>query len=346
MSSSGMSQHSANGSIANGKSRSKTMYPLSGNSRLLLNAVLVLLCVLLVPRVGMAATTWFYAPQSVGNISGRAYADGDAPLHWLNMSTFGLTSSAVSETISGWNVGSFSGITSPSPVGEYQLGIDNGAYGSDAVQMTNTAFGGIVNTYTIPGGSGYNNNLANMQVQYKWDAGDNLQPWEYSTSAFNFAYYLEVPGSYFTGGAVGYVIASVLVTDNNNHSIWLQTSAYDDRGISSSGMHEFIGFDKGTQVAYADTLYNSGTQYCSQLYGSSTSTGSTWSGYRWYGYSISRAQLLNAINGVNSKYGEGLSTNPANYTLRFISIQAEIAWPEGNGWLGWGADQMNAWETY
>ena len=187
-------------------SRAEILPPLTnGNSRLLLNSVGVLLVLLLAPSVScMAGANYFYTPQSVGKISGRAYADGDAPVHWLNMTTFRETSSAVSQTISGWNVGDFTGVESPTPVGEYQLGIDNAAYRSSAVQMTNTTMGAMVNTYTIPGGSGYNNNLANAQVQYKRNASDNIKPWPYSTSNFNFSFYLQVPKSYFTGGAVGY----------------------------------------------------------------------------------------------------------------------------------------------
>jgi hypothetical protein len=329
-------------------SRPRTVCLLRGNSGTRFNPVSVLLVLLLVPGVSMAGTVYFYTPQSVGNISGRAYADGDAPLHWLNMSTFGETSSAVSQTISGWNVGDFSGVVSPSPVGSYQLGINNSAYGSAAVQMTDTAVGAQVNTFTIPGGSSYNNNLANAQVQYKWSAADNLTPWAYSTSNFNFSFYLEVPSSYFTGGAVGYVMSSILVSDENNHSLWIQASAYDVRGVGSSGIHEYIGFDPGTDTAFADSFYdpNKTTRYLSESANSNSSTGSTWSGLRWYGYSINRTQLLNAINDANSKYGIGLSTNPANYTLRFISIQDEIAWPSGNGWLPFGADQIWAYETY
>jgi hypothetical protein len=311
-----------------------------------LNSVWVLLSLLLLPSTSMAGTIYFYTPQSVGNISGRAYADGNAPVHWLNMSTFGETSSAVSQTISGWNVGDFTGVESPSPVGEYQLGIDNAAYGSAAVQMTNTTVGAMVNTFTIPGGSGYNNNLANAQVQYKWNASDNLTPWAYTTSNFYFSYYLQVPKSYFTGGAVGYVYASFLVTDGNGHNLWIQPQAYDVRGVNSNGIHEFIGFDKGTATVFADTKYGAGTRYCSEEQSSNSSTGSTWSGFRWYGETISRTQLLNAVNDANSKFGAGLSTNPANYKLLFISIQDEIAWPTGNGWLPFSAEQIWAYEEY
>jgi hypothetical protein len=312
-----------------------------------LNSVWVLsFLLLLLPDIGSAGTNYFYTPQSVGNISGRAYADGDAPVHWLNMSTFGQTSSAVSQTISGWNEGDFTGVASPTPVGNYQRGISNSSYGSSAVQMTDTTVGAQVNTFTIPGGSGYNHNLANAQVQYKWNASDNIKPWAHTTSNFNFSYYLQVPKSYFTGGAVGYVYASFLVTDGNNHNLWIQPQTYDVRGVNSSGIHESIGFDAGTDTVFANTKYGSGTRYCTQSSGSNSSTGSTWSGWRWYGESINRSQLLNAINDANSKYGAGLSTDTASYALLFISIQDEIAWPSGNGWLPFSAEQIWAYETY
>jgi hypothetical protein len=150
----------------------------SGKFKLQLISVWVLLFLLLLAEVSRAGTNYFYTPQSVGNIAGRAYADGDAPLHWLNMSTF------------------------------------------------------------------------------------------------------------------------------------------------------------------------AGTRYCTQSSGSNSSTGSTWSGWRWYGESINRTQLLNAINDANSKFGAGLSTNTANYSLLFISIQDEIAWPSGNGWLPFSAEQIWTDETY
>jgi hypothetical protein len=322
------------------------VFPFSGNSRPALNSIRVLSLALLLPNIGMAGTTYFYKSQSVGDIDRRAFADGHPPVHWLNMSTFGQTSSAVSQTISGWNLGDFTGAKSPTPVGKYQRGIDNAAYRSSAVQMTNTIVGAMVNTDTIPGGSAYSYDLANAQVQYSWNASDNLKPWAYATSNFNFSFYLQVPDAHFTGGAVGYVYASFLVDDGNNHQLWLQPQVYDVRGVNSNGIHEFVGYDKGTATVYANTLFGAGTRYCTPTSGSSPSTGTTWSGWRWYSESISRAQLLNAVNDANSKYGVGLSTNPANYTLTFISIQDEIAWPTGGGWLAFSAKKIRAYETY
>lgn len=120
----------------------RTLPRLNGKLRVQLNSVWLLLFLSFVPEISPAAGTIdFYTPKPVGNISGRAYADGDAPVHWLNMSTFGQTSSAVAQTISGWNVGDFTGVESPTPVGEYQLGIGNGSYRSSAVQMTDTTVG-------------------------------------------------------------------------------------------------------------------------------------------------------------------------------------------------------------
>lgn len=346
--------------VSHVKSGSEKLLQLSGISKPLFNSLWVLLFPLLVLSSGCSSemasssstkpsssgTISYYTSENIGKITGRAFADGDAPVHLLNMSTFGETSYAVSQIISGWNVGEFTGAESPTPVGNYQLGIDNAAHGSSAVQMSGTTVGAMVNTLSIPGGSGYNNDLANAQVQYKWNASDNLRPWAHTTSNFNFSFSLQIPRSYFTGGAVGYVLASFLVTDGNGHNLWIQPQVYDVRGVNSNGIHEFVGYDQGTATVFVNTMYGPGTRYCTQSSGSSSSTGSTWSGWRLYSESINRAQLLNAVNDANSQYQVGLSTNPANYILVFISIQDEIAWPTGNGWLPFSAEQISAYETY
>ncbi len=272
----------------------------SGISKRLLNSFLVLLLPSLVLTSSCSSGTapsssatppssgaiFYYTSENIGNIKGRAFADGDAPVHLLNMSTFGETSYAVSQIISGWNVGEFTGVESPTPVGNYQLGVDNAAYGSSAVQMSGTTVGAMVNTLNIPGGSGYNNNLANAQVQYKWIASDNLRPWAHTTSNFNFSFKLQIPKSHFSGGAVGYVLASFLVTDGKGHNLWIQPQVYDVRGVNSNGIHEFVGYDKGTATVFVNTMYGPGTRYCTQSSGSSSSTGSTWSGWQVYSESI------------------------------------------------------------
>jgi hypothetical protein len=287
---------------------------------------------------------YFYTPETISGISGRAYANSDCPRRLLNMSVFGGSANAISQSVTGWNLGDFTGVTSPSPLGTYQLGIDNSWYGSTAVQMTSTEMGAQLHTYSIPSGNG---NLLNAQVKYTWDYSDDIRPWQHTTSKLNFSFNLKIPSSYFEGGACGYIYASILLTDPAGHYFWIQPQIYDSRREPGT---EYVGWDAGTNSAYANTYYRYGNNgvadYCTKNSASYWSTGSTWSSWRWYGFSVSRTQLLNAINDINSAYHAGLSTNPADWRMTLFSIQDEIYHATGNGHLAFGVKDIWAFEEY
>ncbi|MDD2393102.1 MAG: hypothetical protein PHV88_03490 [Eubacteriales bacterium] len=291
--------------------------------------------------------TYFYSPETISSISGRAYADSDCPSNWLNMSLFGATGNGVSQIISNWNLGDFTYLVSPSPVGSYQRGISNGDYGSTSVQMTSDAVGAELHTWSIPGGSGYNYNLLNGQVKYKWDYTDNKRPWAHSNSVFKFSFNLKVNNSYMIGGSCGYVYASILIEDPNGKYFSIQPQIYDTRYVPNS---EYVGWDAGMNAGYANSYYrydnNGVARYCTKNPASYSSTNSTWTDWHWYGFSIDRTQLLNAINDVNNTYGAGLSTDPSEWRLLLITIQDEIYWPTGNGHLSFAAKDLWAYEEY
>jgi hypothetical protein len=292
------------------------------------------------------ATTWLYTPESISDISGRVYADAGAPAHLTNMSTFGQTSNAVSQTITGWNLGTYTGVTSPSPLSDYQRGINNSVAGSSAVQMTGTEMGVIIKTSSIPGGSGYNGNLANGQTSYQWTSQDNVRPWAYSDSVFNMSYDLKIPQATITGNACAYACASILIKDGTGKYFWIQPQMFDTRGAPHT---EYYGWDNGTNSGYVNTFFDASNNrtYCSLLSGSYASTGSTWSDWHYYGYSISTNQLLSAINSINTAFNVGLSTDTSTYWLNLITIQEEAYWPSGTSAVAtMGIRNMTAWDTY
>ena len=288
-------------------------------------------------------TNYFYQPETITNISGRAFSDSSSPAHLLNMSTFGETAAAVSTPIT-WAVGDFTGLYPASPVNNFQRGISNGWYGSCAVQISGSQEGCMVHTFSIPGGSGYNYNLANAQVNYKWNYADGNCPWS-STGAFlSINFNMQIPAVYMANGAVGYVYTSVLLQDTNGNICWLQPQIFDTRGAPNT---EYCGWDPGTKSAYANTYYSSNqTRYCSMSPGSSASTGSHWTGWKSYGVNISTTNLLNAINDINHQFGGTLSTNPADYRLILLTIQDEIYWPVGNGYIGMSVSNLSAYAFY
>lgn len=307
--------------------------------------ILSVLVLLLAQLPARATDVFFYTPQNVGNISGRAFADAAPPPGVLSMATYGATPNAVSQAIDFWQVGDFTGVISPAPVGNYQRGINNGWYGSTAVQMTDLEMGGQLHTWSIPGGSAYSYNLANLQVQHTWTEADNIRPWTRTTSMLRFQFNLKIPGVYMEGGAVGYIYASLLLKDQNGKFIWLQPQIFDTRGAPST---EYVGWDVGTNSGYANTFYdyNNASRYISKDPWSYWSTSATWNTWRTYSFTVNQTQLLNAVGDMNARYGSGLSTNPAGYLIALFSVQDEIYWPTGNGILQMGVRDLYMYEQY
>jgi hypothetical protein len=267
----------------------------------------------------------FYAQEYITSIAGRAFANSDVPAHLLNMSVFNWSAEGVTQSAFAWNLGDFTGATSPSPLSQYQRGAAASWYGSAAVQMAGYQSGCQHHTWSIP----RTGNLTNCQLKYKWTDEDNKRPWAHETSRFKMGFEVKIPVVYREGNAVAYVYASIAVTDSSTgKSFWIQPSIYDTRVNSA---HDVILWDSGTGLPQVGTYYRCDgdgvTAYVTKNRVSACTTGSTFSDWRWYGFSIDRAQLLNAINGINQKYGYGLSVNPADYRLALATIQNEVSWP-------------------
>lgn len=311
----------------------------------------------------------YYAPENLQNISDRAFAGPPEeliPRRKLFMASFGCTSSAFSQAVTNWQVGDFSGCQSPAPWGDFQRGINAQWYGATSVQVTNDTVGGQLHTPSIPGGSVKNYDLANIQVAYWWNEFDTPTPWaRNSSSKLQFQIRLKVPSSYFepnpkpwlAGGPCGYVNTSILLVDSlddpvhkkdwQKRGFWHQVHAFDSRWTPET---EFFGWDAGTNRAWVNSYFKYGdsTRYCTTTPMSSASTAQTWNdSYRPFGFTISRAQLVNAINDVNARYPAAqLPTDPARYKVVLISVQNEISYPTGAGYLAFSAKDIRFSELY
>jgi hypothetical protein len=307
-------------------------------------AFITVIALLLAQPSAEATYVFFYRPENITGISGRAFANNSGPDHQLNISLFGAGSDAVSKVVN-WQVGDFTGAITPAPLGNYQRGVLGGGYGSTAVQMAGDEMGGQLHTASIPGGSIYPNNLACMSVHHNWNA-DYVKPWTHATSQLRVQFNMQIPAFYMIGGALGYINLGMGMQDENGKSFWFLCAVFDTRGAPSK---ESIGWDKGgTSLPYASSFFdcNVATRYCSRDAASYWSTSIPWSGWHRYGCTISRQQLLNIINDLNTTYGRGYSTNVSGYRLTSVSLQDEIKWPTGNGWLPMGVKGLSVFEEY
>ncbi len=282
-----------------------------------------------------------YQQESVSSIEGRAVSDPSAiPYHKTMMVTFGLGASATSQVIT-WDVGDFSGLHVPDPKGNYQRGINNSWYGSTAVQMYQDYAGIQLHTYSAE--EHPSSNLANAQLAYWWEDADNMRVWTGADSVLKMSMYFQVPRVWVEGNAVAYSNVILLFKDTTTgKSVWYIVNAFDTRG--SSSFSEWIGWDSGTNIPMVISYFGRGTEYAYLGPGSSVATGETWSGWRYLEFRISRGNFTKAMEDVNSQYSTGMSTDPGDYIITEITVQAEIYWPndgESNGHIGVSMHQVS-----
>lgn len=208
--------------------------------------ILGILAVLLAPLPSDATDVYYYTPEHVGNITGRAFADTAPPPNLLGIVTFGCGTNAVSQTID-WQMSPFTGVISPDPIGNYQRGISNSEYGSTAVQMTDQEMGGQLHTYSLARATN-NYNLSNLGVNYSWSAATVPKPWIYTNSVFKFSFNMISIASYMEGGAVGYIGANMLLKDENGKWLWFGPQLFDTRGAPTN---ELVMWDTSTATAIA-----------------------------------------------------------------------------------------------
>lgn len=310
-------------------------------------AIKVASAILIFVNLARAETEMFASQTNITEFNtDRIYIDAGSPVKFWNMSTFGWGAWNKNKTISNWRVGDFTGNMVTEPLDQWQRGVSPGWYGSSSLLMSNKQSGCQNHTWSLP--RGINNNLANCQIKYRWNASDNKLPWSGTTnSSFVMAYRAKIPRGYFEGGAVGYVYASILLQDENGKKIWIQPQMFDSRYTPST---EYVGWDAGTNSAFANTYFRyenyGNARYMSKAPDSAHSRGYYWNEFVFWKFSISREQLANAINDINGRFSSGLSLKTWNYKLLLISVQNEIWWANGNGHLGMGLQNVRAWKAY
>jgi hypothetical protein len=81
---------------------------------------------------------------------------------------------SIDQSISAWNVGHFTGLGPPDPLGQYQYGHDNGRYGSSACQLDGTLGGALLDKSDGPESAA----LHGWDLEYAWSPGQLLyRPW-------------------------------------------------------------------------------------------------------------------------------------------------------------------------
>jgi hypothetical protein len=297
---------------------------------------LILLTVAQQAPSALASTLAFhYESPALAGISGNTATDVTGmPNNKTVCYAYGLGSDALASPVT-WNVQNFTGLSVSSPANNFQRGVSDSWYGSNACQATGTSMG-----FQIHKDSGSNPNpvgdLYGMQLAYQW-SNLNTRPW--SSSLYGADPQLRLQTHYTLGaddrlgsGIVQYGQLFVSLADTvHQKSIWYVVSLWDSRGLQPEViMQDFGGTTNYNVVTHITDNAHYVTKHPSSQYSNGTGTNT------WYGAYISKTNLLNAVADLNAAFpSAGFSTNPNDYAINFIGCGTEMYSPSGTtGWIG------------
>jgi hypothetical protein len=79
---------------------------------------------------------------------------------------------------------------------------------------------------------------------------------------------------------------------------------------------------------------------------STATTGTPWSGWRTFEWSISEAQFVGALEHLEAQFpGKAISTDPAQYVLAEVHLNAEFHTKGQPAQLGWSMRGLTLWTT-
>lgn len=343
-------------------------------------AMVAAICAVL-SSAGHAGVTYYYTPSPIGSISGRAFADPtQTPVYrtttWTvyNIQPLG---SSVSTPLTGWNLGDFTGNYVPTLLGSYQRGGPTTSYGGMSVEMhdftdnvgaTGPMFGSMMNTFGQPYSA--STNIVGAILSYTFHPTlDNFRPFAQGpNSVLYYSLMLQVPSVYVVGNARAHIGPSFTLEDTTTGQFfWFAPWAFNQgAGTSNTYAGEDVFWDSATAAPIVGSLFQPGTNYMTKDPASAHSTTTPWNGWRWFGYSVSVAQISRVINRLNEMLAPGpgtickdkdradgkckpFSTNSGDYKLGQILVDAELARPTGasdNGYMGFSTYGIWVYSTY
>jgi hypothetical protein len=244
----------------------------------------------------------------------------------------------IDQPISAWNVGGFTGLTPPNPIGQYQFGHDNGRYGSSACQLDGTWAGALLDKNDGPQAATY----YGWGLEYFWSA-PRYKPWssQYASAQLPDGPYFRLQtnwdvGRSYLGTSIQYSqICATFYDAGSGRSLWWCPEAWDSRAVPPSETIFANGFSKGSDIVL--TYFGKGTRFSTLHCQSQTRDQTNPSALQpdWYATYLPWSQFHALTTQLNEDYGANYSTNPDDYYLIAVLSGSEMYAPGTTyGWFG------------
>jgi len=233
-----------------------------------------------------------------------------------------------------WNAGSQTGFVPASP-STAQLGFRNLA-GTSTAQMEGDTVGAYLNSRDLP--TTLSNRLMMISPQYKFPAGATPVPYASSTSLVNAEMDLQIPVAV---GSKTYVTADFTFLDPNGVRISYNVNLFHN-GVAHLSVAS--NYDSSEGFYILNSPLTAGQQFLTLAQGSASYTGASWLGWRHFQWTINQAQFVAALKYMVAKYpGKITSTDPTQYVLSEVHLNAEFHYSPAPAELGWSMRGFKVW---
>jgi hypothetical protein len=235
-----------------------------------------------------------------------------------------------------WDAGVETGFT-PSLVSGAQLGFQNRA-GTSTAQMEGDTVGAYINSADLPQSSGDQKMM--ITPQFIFPAGSQPMPFAHALGSLSGSMDLQIPVAV---GSDAYVVADLLFEDARGLRVSYGIEIFrnhEGRAVSGSGYDA----PSGSYMLNVPLIGNQ--QFVTPAATSTATTGTPWSGWRTFEWSISEAQFVGALEHLEAQFpGKAISTDPAQYVLAEVHLNAEFHTKGQPAQLGWSMRGLTLWTT-
>ncbi|MGC2224033.1 MAG: fibronectin type III domain-containing protein [Methylocella sp.] len=275
--------------------------------------------------------TTLFVDNNVGIIC-NATPDQQTPnINWIWQ---GAVSTCVDKDPITWAVGDFTGFYPTGRVNDYQRGVNNGWYGSQAVQYQNGTFGIELNSGSVmPLLYGQ---IDPIILDHEYDKTDPLHPFLDPTKSLVWSIRLQIPTAYTNGTAVAHADGYVLLQDTKSGKhIWYGANIFDTRGTAVAVDTKMMDSDiNGVGTNWPIIIGVAGVNgvYTSNPNGSAPFQSKPWRGFKSFSFSIPYAKMKSTIQTLKAKYASlaSLSGDPADYVLLAANFDPEMPYTDPN----------------
>jgi hypothetical protein len=178
-----------------------------------------------------------------------------------------------------------------------------------------------------------------ISPQYIFPSGTTPVPFASSGSVLNGEMDLQIPTAV---GKKTYVAADLSFLDANGARISLSVVLFHN-GITGS-LPISANFNAAENIYILDAPLKAGQQFLSLVAGSESITGTPWVGWRHFQWTIDQAQFVAALKYLVEKFpGKITSTDPTQYALVEVHLNAEMNYSPAPAELGWSMRGLTLW---